>query len=139
MNQSGISSDNKEPSQPDRNDPPSSPSGLHPALPGLAQEVLDRLNTRLTQEQSNTARSPREHALDQLGTYMRQWRLEQGYTRADLASKLQMNVNQLISIENGIAQADEISTEQLLVLKELLPKDKVSTLGAAIDQYLAAL
>lgn len=109
------------------------------SLPTIDQTILDRLNAVIAQEQGEKRASIEKYSLDQLGSAIRQWRLRQGYPREVLAGQLQIDVNQLICIENGIAQADEILREQLLTLKKFLAEDEAEPLRTVIQQVLAAL
>ena len=139
-NQNGLTRDKHESSSEGRGSPASPQHGLNSApLPPIEQTIFDRLNITLEQGQTERVDSPQKHALDELGREIQQWRLQLGYTRAVLAGKLQMNINKLICIENGIAQTDDISTRQLLTLKDLLSKGEAAPLKAAIQQYLISL
>jgi hypothetical protein len=105
----------------------------------MGQPIFDRLNAELEQERTGRMEGPQKEALDALGREIRQWRLRQGYTRRFLASKLHMPVNQLICIENRLAQADDVSAKQLLILQTLLTGYNTHPLTLAIKRYLGAL
>jgi hypothetical protein len=112
---------------------------LNSAPPMIEQMIFDRLNAALDEGQAKSSDGSQRHTLERLGGEIRQWRLHQGYTRSVLAGKLQMDVNQLTSLENGIAQADDFSRRQLLALKALVSDTEPCSLVHAIEEYLAAL
>jgi hypothetical protein len=91
--------------------------------PTLDQFVFDRLNAALDPGQASEIDGLQKQALDRLGREIRQWRLQKGYTRAVLAGKLQMDVNRLICLENGIAQVGDMPAGQLANLQALLDRD----------------
>jgi hypothetical protein len=141
-NQNGLSRDNRESSEDKHSDPASPlPDLKSVSPPPMPQTVLDRLSAKLEQEQTNTTDNLQQQSLEELGVQIRQWRLKQGYTRALLASMLQIDEEQLLCIENGIVKAGQISKGDLLTLQGLLNEDEedkaVHSLSAAIHRYLA--
>lgn len=112
-------------------------SGYGSAAPLLDEMLLARLHAELACERVDGRCDPVLCLLDELGREIRRWRLAQGLTRAVLADKLQMSSGRLASVENGLAQADDISLIQLRVLQTLLPEISASRL--ALDKYVGAL
>jgi hypothetical protein len=138
-NPNGPPKDNQETSEDACGDPTQPLSDLNSAPPPIDQTIFDRLNAKLDQEQAEGTDNLQKQSLDELGRLIQQWRLKLGYTRGVLAGKLQMNVTQLLCIENGIAEVEDIPAEQLLILKALLPEDDADALRVAIEAYLALL
>lgn len=133
------SSNNKDASEADRSHSiPPQPEQLPAPVRSIPQSIFDRLNASLDKAQTEGADSQHLSTLVELGIELRQWRLQQGYTRALLARKLQIDEEHLLCIENGIAEADQISKAPLLTLQALLNDDEVAqSLSAAIHRYLA--
>jgi hypothetical protein len=59
-------------------------------------------------------------------------------TRGALAGKVDMTVNSLFCVENGIAKVGDISTGQLLALKALAGAGEGTALVIAIEEYVAS-
>ena len=75
-----------------------------------------------------------------MGKLIRAWRITKGYTRPDLAKKLNLDVDQLLCIERGIGLPEDITEQQLFTLQSLLATaDLDRQIKSLIQHYLASL
>jgi hypothetical protein len=111
------------------------------ALPKpMAQDVYDRLNVHLQRTTLEGANGLVEKQLEQIGRLIQVWRIKQGYTRLDLAEKLDLDADRLLYIEHGIGLPADIMEAHLLSLLSFLTSEALDKeLKAGIQRYLDSL
>jgi ribosome-binding protein aMBF1 (putative translation factor) len=114
------------------NSPPTVP-------PPITPQVFNRLNAHIEQERLGIEPDQAKKYLAEIGKLVRAWRIKKGYTRLDLAKKLNLGVDQLLCIERRIGSPADITEAQLLTLQSLLATHKLDRqLNTLINDYLAS-
>ena len=84
---------------------PSQASTIPPQ--SLPSTLFDRLNAQVEQELRGAEPESQRDLLTEIGSEVRKWRIRCGYSRQTLATKLDCNVVELLSLENGLSASSD--------------------------------